>query len=120
MISKPKAPELIDHLRAIRKQTCYDTLRGVIRAIAIMFGLGLVFGALNEFSDLCMSAGPQADGQTLWERNGNHVLTIGGYLVGIAVVEAGRQAALLLVDIADTLVLCHRESRAVMEESTDA
>ena len=106
----PVAPDSIirhrvrNHLALVRANTCYRVLRGLID---VVFGLAvfLVGGCLLEYLGI-MSR----------EHDENWILyTVGWSISGILVIViliAARQSALLLIDIADTLLYEHSKDDA--------
>ena len=86
------------HLADIRSRSCYKALRLVINVSA-----GVIFAAIIAFILYV------ATRET--ERLQPKLIGIGYALVLLIVTIAGRQSALLLVDIADTLLFEHNRNR---------
>ena len=96
-------------LARIREQSCYKTLRAFINLLAIFVALAGTFSIVISILIFLQLPGSQSAVLELWEiRWRVTFLSAWAYLVSglflLAVAIAARQAALLLVDIADMLI----------------
>jgi hypothetical protein len=85
-------------LESVRKQTCYSTLRGMIDILAMLSIVGIII-----LAGFYIYSGVQNDSTF------TVVVGIVGGLLGCFLVIASKQASLLLVDIADTLIEQNRK-----------
>ena len=94
--SQEQSPQIF--LQSVRGRTCYSTLRSMIDILAVLSIVGIVilagfyiFSGVQDDSTLMVVAG----------------IVVG--LLGCFLVIASKQASLLLVDIADTLIEQNRK-----------
>jgi hypothetical protein len=95
-VSQEQSPQTF--LQSVRGRTCYSTLRSMIDLLAVLSIVGIVilagfyiFSGVQDDSTLMVVAG----------------IVVG--LLGCFLVIASKQASLLLVDIADTLIEQNRK-----------
>lgn len=95
------------NLADIRSRSCYKTLRFVINLGAWISLAVVSFQFLLLLKLFVMVGITISDTDTLL----NVLIQIGGYVGAIILIIAARQMALLLVDIADTLISDHNRNR---------
>jgi DNA-directed RNA polymerase subunit RPC12/RpoP len=110
-ISNPQEHQFppAESLKQIRHQTCYQTLRSLINILQIfcfIFAGLIALGALASIFDYSQikTAVKTADGEATMAMmvfGGRILLGLAGAIVFVFLAIAGKQSALLLVDIAD-------------------
>jgi rRNA maturation protein Nop10 len=83
-------------LKQIRQQTCYKTLRGLIDLVQILFFVAAGLAVLGAFAGFFEESEVPAAGKFLYA-----IIGAASAFILIVLAIAWKQAALLLVDIAD-------------------
>jgi uncharacterized Zn finger protein (UPF0148 family) len=92
--SNPLSPA--ESLKQIRQQTCYKTLRGLIDLVQILFFVAAGLAGLGAFAGFFAGSDAPAGAKFV-----TVIIGIASAFILIVLAIAGKQAALLLVDIAD-------------------
>ncbi len=90
------APNTAATLKQIRQQTCYKTLRELIDLVQILFFIAAGVAVLGAFGGLFVGSEVPASGKFLYA-----IVGAASAFILIVLGIAWKQAALLLVDIAD-------------------
>ena len=80
----------LEFIEAVRAQSCYSHLRGLIDLFALLAIVVIIIDGLFYIADKA-------------------IVGVAVIVIGCFVVVAGRQSALLLIDIADTLIEQNRK-----------
>jgi hypothetical protein len=108
-ISNPQEHQFppAESLKQIRHQTCYQTLRSLINILqffCFIFAGLIALGALAsvfDYSHIKTADGESAESMSKIVFGGRILLGLAGAIVFVFLAIAGKQSALLLVDIAD-------------------
>lgn len=95
----PTVPSFAEDLKKIRARTCYQSLRSLINVAQIIGFVGIGIFAFSLVTGISQSP-LAASGSSEFALVGFFV-SVSMCLGGVVVLIAGKQAALLLVDIAD-------------------
>ncbi len=90
VLSRPNDQTPLEFIEAVRAQTCYSHLRRLIDYFSLLAIVVIVIDGLFYMADKA-------------------IVGIAVIVIGCFVIVAGRQSALLLIDIADTLIEQNRK-----------